>query len=196
MKLGIVILAAGVSSRLGRAKQLLKWKGITFLERAVQLAQTVDSSILTVVIGAREAEVLPHVKDLGIPFCHNPDWSTGMGSSVKTGINDLLLQKADLDAILILLSDQVLVDELDLKKILQAYHSSSKTIIAAKYKEVIGVPVLFDKTWFEPLQQLDGEKGAGALVRQNPSAAMTINMPNAAFDIDTEADYQCLLDRN
>ena len=79
--LGAVVLAAGASTRMGRPKALVRWRGRTFVEHAVQLAAVGEP--IVVVTGA---VVLPAACTAGATVVHNPDWRVGQMSSLQRGL--------------------------------------------------------------------------------------------------------------
>ena len=84
-----VILAAGLSSRLGRFKPLAALGGVTLIERAVNLFRSAGVRDITVVIGHRADELRPILADLRVKSADNPDYESGMFSSVRRGVESL-----------------------------------------------------------------------------------------------------------
>jgi len=87
---GIIILAAGSSSRLGQAKQNLVLKGKTLLQRAIETAVASVCEPVIVVLGANVEIIEPTIKNYDINIIQNPGWSEGMSSSIRAGISALL----------------------------------------------------------------------------------------------------------
>ena len=86
VKIPILLLAAGSSSRMGRPKQLLPWGKQTLIEHQIQtLLQT--GNPVNVVLGAHSESVIPVIKNMGSFIFFNPDWEQGMGSSIAAGID-------------------------------------------------------------------------------------------------------------
>ena len=80
-RVGIVILAAGGSQRMGRPKQPLPFEGRTLLRRAVETALGSDCRPVIVTIGAHKELIGPELQSLPVLVAHNPDWPQGMSSS-------------------------------------------------------------------------------------------------------------------
>lgn len=192
-KIGLVILAAGNSSRLGRAKQLLDWKGQSLLAHSLGQSSGLELSQRLVVYGARSVEIEPHLKQLEVPTAFNPDWSSGMGSSIRSGLQAILELQADLEAILFCLADQPLIGKHHFQSMLNVRQVHPGFIISASYKSTLGVPVIFPKVFFPALMALNEQAGAKKIIKKYRDQVIPFPCPEAAFDIDTEADYAHLL---
>src|SRR5690348_14778362 len=86
IKYGIIILAAGSSSRLGKPKQFLLYNKKTLLRNCVDAALQCRESFTVVVAGAVKNEMEEDLKDTGVVLCYNSEWETGMSSSIRAGI--------------------------------------------------------------------------------------------------------------
>ena len=80
-----VILAAGSSSRMGQPKQLLVWKGETLIRTIIAKVQAAGINTIYVVLGANADKVAANIADLPVQLIENPEWASGMGSSVVAG---------------------------------------------------------------------------------------------------------------
>jgi molybdenum cofactor cytidylyltransferase len=119
-----------------------------------------------------------------------------MSSSIRAGISMLLKTNSKLDAVIISLADQPLVSPQIFNQLIQSYQETQKVIIASKYNETTGVPALFSKALFPELMQLEGDKGAKALIQKYIDRGLILLIPEAAIDIDTPDDYKQLLLKN
>jgi molybdenum cofactor cytidylyltransferase len=191
MKLSILILAAGNSSRLGHPKQLVEFRGETLIERTIKTALIISEEIL-VVLGANsdliESQISPFSES--VKTIHNPDWQAGMGTSIRIGV-EVLAKKSD--TILILLSDQPFISQEFLQNLLQTFAESNNLIAASCYENELGVPMIFDKSIFPELLKLDGEKGAKSFLNKYRDTISIINFPEGNIDIDTPEDLEKLL---
>ncbi len=187
---GIIILAAGSSSRLGKPKQNLVYKGQTLLQRAVATAAASVCNPVIVVLGANEQVIKPTIESDNINIIHNPDWQEGMASSIGLGIN--ALQKIDpkADAVVLMLCDQPFVDTALLNGLVQK--RSAKGIVASGYNDTIGAPVLFDTAYFDELTLLKGQEGAKKLLLKYPDDVVIVPFQLGGIDIDTVEDYEKL----
>lgn len=194
-KVAGLILAAGASSRLGRAKQLLAYQGETLLDRTVGFFTALPLSDFCLVYGARRTELQPLLEEVPIRTVYNPDWSSGMGSSLRRGLQALLAAQPELGAVLIGLVDQPLVHAEHLSGLIALHRQHPQAIIAASYDDTLGVPVLFPRTFFGELLTQKGQAGAKKIIKKYTGQVIPFYCPEAAFDIDTPEDYQRLLSR-
>src|SRR5688572_5518024 len=106
MKVGVILLAAGSSTRMGQSKQLLSVGEEPMLTKMVKVSLRAGASPLIVVLGSGEKEHRDIIQDFPIEIVFNPDWSSGMGSSLKAGIHYLSDKFNDVDAAIVMVCDQ------------------------------------------------------------------------------------------
>ncbi len=188
--IAVVILAAGESSRMQQAKQLLPWGTSTLLGKAIKEALQSNSAQVYVVLGAKAETIQKQFNSTDVTWVLNKNWKRGMGSSISCAINYVVHLKKDYDAILIMLCDQPLIDADYINKMISTFRRSEKGIIATAYKNSSGVPVLFDKKYFEDLSNLEGNKGAKEIIAINSNAVISINPNGKEKDLDTMDEYQ------
>lgn len=187
-KVAQVVLAAGGSSRMGQAKQLLKIKDETMVRRAVQAARATGNRVV-VVTGAYGTEVYHELKDLaGLLFAYNPRWEEGMGRSVAIGVATANIQSTE--AYFITLADQPLIETRHLERYLEAYHKSPDSIIATAYAEGPGVPAIFPARLVNELLKLEGRGGAKRLILKEWNSLSLIDASPVTFDVDTPEDFE------
>ena len=191
-KTGLIILAAGESSRLGQPKQLLKFKDKTLIRRAVENALSSDCSPIILVLGANYPTIKNEISDLNCEVVFNENWQSGMSSSIKIGLLKLLDLSPDIQAVIISLADQPLIKSKHFDKITEVFSRTTKPIIASFYNEIAGVPALFAKEFFTDLLNLEGDKGAKAILKSHPESVETFYLPEAEIDIDTLEDFETL----
>ncbi len=191
--IGLILLAAGASTRMGKAKQLLDYQGESLLQRSAKAALEAELRARILVIGARREQIEAEAKDLPIPQVYNPDWETGMGSSVRTGLQKLLEDQPDLDAVLIMLCDQPFVNADLLNQMIAHFQASEFPILASAYEDTLGVPAIFARDFFEKLLNLGEKGGARKIIKQNLAEVQAFPFPQGAIDIDTPEDYEKLL---
>ncbi|MFL6602323.1 MAG: NTP transferase domain-containing protein [Steroidobacteraceae bacterium] len=180
-----IVLAAGASSRFGSAKQLVRVAGRPLLHAAVARAAEVAGTAVTVVLGARAAELTPLLKHSQSSIIINRDWREGMASSIRAGVARL---PPSCTAVLLTLVDQAAVTAEDLKRLVSAWRRQPEYIVAARYGTTTGVPAIFPRSTFPDLQSLRGDTGARALLQRNPDRLVRVPMASAAVDIDTPED--------
>jgi molybdenum cofactor cytidylyltransferase len=186
MRLGAVILAAGAATRMGSTKQLLQFRGRTLVEGAIFEAQQAGFVPVVVVLGARADEVGQAVARTSAETVVNHNWASGMGSSIKAGMAKI---PPDVEGVAILLSDQPFVTAEHLSQMALLFRSP---ILAARYAGTVGVPALFRREVFATLQQMPDDAGARDLLRGGDVAVEPFDLPEAATDIDTPADFAAL----
>jgi molybdenum cofactor cytidylyltransferase len=183
-----VILAAGAATRMGRVKQLLSYRGTTFLQHAIDQAVDAGLSPIVVVVGSHAGLVTGFIGSPRVNVVYNEAWQTGMGSSIAAGIRHL--HGFDVAGAAILVADQPLVTAQHLRA-MAALMQSSK-MVAAEFDGTLGVPAFFRREVFPLLESLPPEAGARHLLR-NSGEVTAYPLPEAAIDVDTPQDLSSLL---
>ena len=190
---GIVILAAGASTRLGEPKQQLLFQGKTLLQRALQTALDSGCAPVAVVLGANAEKLIPELAGKPVTVVQNPNWQEGMGSSIRAGLQELLRLKPELSEVIFMVCDQPFVEAGVLKRLVQAKQDGRSGIIASAYQGTVGTPVLFDQVYFPELLALQGQEGAKKIILKHQPQVTAITFEAGAIDIDTQEDYSALL---
>ena len=191
MKTGIIILAAGESSRLGYPKQIAKYKEKTLLQLAIDAANDADVDKRVLVLGANRDEIKKTFSGASIPNIPNPHYQKGMSSSIKVGL-EYMLKIDKPDQVIIMLCDQPFVDAKILNKLIATQKKESKGIIACSYSKTVGVPILFGSAYFKELMALTGDEGAKNIVLAHEDDLATVAFSKGKVDIDTEEDLRDL----
>jgi len=190
---GIILLAAGNSSRMGSPKQLLMYQGKTFLERIIDTASEIfDPNHIVLVLGARHYEISSVIKNKNIHIIINENWESGMASSIQSGMKALSGLFPEMEGCFISVCDQPYLTGDLFSKMLQLKETSEKEIVVAKYADTLGVPALFSKKYFKQLMELTGEQGAKKIIQQNMNDVESFEFEKGAVDIDTPSDYNHL----
>lgn len=192
LPIAAIILAAGSASRMGRLKQVLAYGDTTMVQHAVQQARIAGFDPLVVVVGAESRQVRASVAALPVEIAENPNWESGMGSSIVCGMKALAEGSSGVGAVAILLADQPLVTA---EHLLQMRRMLSHDCIgvAAKYKGNLGVPAIFARKMFPALKTLPPHSGAKQLLHEAAAEIASFPLPEAAADIDTPEDYARLI---
>jgi CTP:molybdopterin cytidylyltransferase MocA len=193
-----ILLAAGGGSRLGRPKALVEFRGRTLAERGVALLRDGGADPVLVVTGAVPVSVP------GARSVHNPDWATGMGSSLVTGLR-ILREPGDGDAFpagdgsgdadspdaaVIALADQPLVGPESVRRLITAYRAGASVAVAA-YDGKPRNPVLIGREhWPAVLETATGDTGARPFLRAHPELVTVVECGDTGSpdDVDTAAD--------
>jgi molybdenum cofactor cytidylyltransferase len=190
MNAGIIILAAGSSSRMGQSKQLLKWQDSTLLQHAVDTAFNSDAETVVVVLGANEEEHRKAVKSGAAKVISNPRWRTGMGSSLKEGLKSIA-EKPGVDSVIVMVCDQPYVTAEHLKELWVKFNQSKAKAVASAYAGTYGVPALFSPALYDSVLALADDQGAKTILQQlQPTEVKSITLKNGEKDLDTYEDYQ------
>jgi molybdenum cofactor cytidylyltransferase len=192
-KTGIVILAAGNSSRLGRPKQLLPFRGKTLIAHVVTEALAADLAPLVVVTGAYQAEICNALKGQTAEIVHNPHWKTGMASGIMVGLLAALDIDLHLQGVMVAVCDQPYIFAELFRSMLKEQSVSGKGMIACTYGGTSGTPVLFGERYFTELSALSGDGGAKRLLKRFADDVATVPFPKGEIDIDTAEDFEQLI---
>jgi nicotine blue oxidoreductase len=178
-----VLLAAGEGSRLGQPKALVEVDGQTLAERGANMLRAGGAAPVLVVTGAAPLE-LP-----GVQTVHNPQWRTGMGSSLRAALQ-ALRESDQAAAAVVALADQPLVGAEAVARLITAYHGGAGVAVAA-YQGKPRNPVLVAREhWPEVIAMATGDQGARAFLRARPDLVTLVECGDTGSpdDIDTAAD--------
>ncbi|MBD1892770.1 nucleotidyltransferase family protein [Coleofasciculus sp. FACHB-SPT9] len=187
---GLIILAAGASTRMGTPKQLLMYQGRSFLRHTAEVAIASLCQPIVVVLGADAERMKPEVNLLPVQIVENPQWAEGMSSSIRVGIEALSNLNQNIEAVAIALCDQPFISSQLLNQIVEAYQVTRRPIIASEYAGSLGVPALFSRALFPELTSLKTTEGAKKIIKKYSPEVFRIPFPEGAIDIDTPKDYQ------
>lgn len=192
--IGVVILAAGSSRRLGRSKQLLQFRDKTLLQHMTDMIIPFEFSSSVLVLGAYADKIREATELASVSVVHNEHWSEGIASSIRLGVEASIKQNPSLDSILFLLSDQPYVTSGLIRKIINRHEQGNQRITACRYKQNIGVPAIFGKHFFQQLMELTGDVGAKKIMLRNRDQIDEVAFEKGLYDIDTTRDYEQLQD--
>ena len=196
MKPTIILLAAGASTRMGQSKQLLKIEGESLLARTADIALQSEAQSVVIVLGANEENHRSAIHDLKVDVITNPDWKSGVGSSLKTGLEYTLKHFPQTEGVIILVCDQPYLTSGHLKELAAQYETSRKPIIASHYSGVVGVPAFFHKQMFPKLRALLADQGAKKIILQHLDETVRVEFLEGAVDLDTPEDYEAFVRGN
>jgi molybdenum cofactor cytidylyltransferase len=180
-----VILAAGGSKRLGQPKQLCEWEGKPLICHAIETSLAICAADVIVVTGANAIEVEASIKSYPVRIAQNCNWEAGMSASLRIGIEQL--SDAQISGVLVMLCDQPLVKADDIMRLVTAWQKLPGEPAASEYAGVKRVPAIFPQHSLSALRELQGDIGARTLLDGYP-AVSSVEMPSAAFDVDTVED--------
>jgi molybdenum cofactor cytidylyltransferase len=183
-----LVLGAGASTRLGRPKQLLPYRGVTLLEWVVgQARRAAAIDEVVVVLGRAANEIRSRADFGGAKVVENPVFGEGCSSSYRAGVGAL---EPNSDAVMILLGDQPGVGPEIIDRIAEAFRLGTSQIVLASYRGRKGHPMVFAKSMFDKLVALHGDKAAWKLVDADPDSVGVVEL-DLPFpeDINTREDF-------
>jgi molybdenum cofactor cytidylyltransferase len=190
--IGAVILAAGVSKRLGTSKQVLDFRGEPLVKRAVSAASQAGCSPVVVVIGANPEATRQALRELNVREVENRQWESGLSSSIRTGVAAIIETNPKANAVVLMLCDQPFVTPEVIGKLMNVHRETGRSIIASGYGNTFGVPALFDESHYGELMALEGGAGAKQIIQKHLVDAHLVNFPEGAIDVDTPEDLERL----
>ena len=181
-----LILAAGQSRRMGKINKLL-----VEIDGGVMVARTADAVLaanvdpVIVVLGHEGDEVRAALGDRPVGYTDNPDYATGLASSLKTGIAAL---PDDIDGVVVCLGDMPRVTPSHLNALIDAFEPvEGRGICVPTFNGKRGNPVLWDRRYFEDMDDVAGDVGARHLIGAHQDAVFEVEMPDGGvlLDLDT-----------
>jgi nicotine blue oxidoreductase len=186
-----VVLAAGAGSRLGQPKALVRLGGELLLDRAVRTLRAAGCDPVVVVLGASAPEALASADHTAFEPVTNPDWPTGMGSSLRAGLQAV---SGRADAAILSLVDQPGMTIATVQRLLASWCADGRAAVAT-YDGAPRNPVLLPATtWADAAGSAVGDRGARAWLRAHPGEVSEVPCDDvgSADDIDTAADLRRL----
>jgi CTP:molybdopterin cytidylyltransferase MocA len=189
-----VLLAAGEGSRFGQPKALVELNGQTLAERGVGLLRAGGADPILVVSGAVPLELD------GTLTVDNPQWRTGMGSSLRAALQALTEARRgpdigpemgpDIGAVVVALADQPLVGAEAVARLLAAYRGGASVVVAAYDGQPRNPVLLAREHWPEVIATATGDQGARTFLRTRPELVTLVECGDTGRpdDIDTPAD--------
>jgi molybdenum cofactor cytidylyltransferase len=184
-----LVLAAGGSSRLGRAKQLLPYGGITLLDAVLDTARGCRFDQLLVALGGAADQVRETVDLAGAEIVLNPGFAQGCSSSIAAAMDSL---DPRCDVLVLLLGDQPGVTPATVARLLAG--RGDAPLAVCRYADGRGHPFAFARPVFSELSTLHGDKAVWKLLDRRAGDVADVNVPGPVpRDVDTWADYEAVL---
>lgn len=183
-----VILAAGKASRMregGAHKLLAEFDGEPLVRRTAKTALAADASSVIVVTGHRRSEIMAALSGLDVTAVENPDYASGMASSLISGFSARAAR--DADGVLVMLADMPGVKSDDLNLLIAAFRSASgRAIVRAVSRGKRGNPVILPKSLADAVMRLEGDIGARHIIETSGLPIIDTDIGDAAhLDVDT-----------
>lgn len=187
---GAVILGAGRSQRMGVPKLSLPWGRTTVIEHIVSILKTAEVSPIVLVTGGARAELQDLLRDAGISFAHNPEYTnTQMLETLQIGLREI---PAEVSACLIVLGDQPQIEYQIVEKLLREYRRGKGDIVVPSYNMKRGHPWLVGKDLWEEIEALRSPQTLKDFLAEFSSSIhyVEVNSNSVLLDLDTPEDYQ------
>jgi molybdenum cofactor cytidylyltransferase len=203
-----IILAAGQATRFGAPKQLLDWKGESFVRVVAKTALQVGLSPVVVVTGAYAEPVENTVKDLNVLIIKNEEWERGQASSIQAGIHAITAapiatgvdgtsrlapRRVNIGGAIFLLADQPQLTTSVLRALVDKHAEGLYPIVAPMVMDQRANPVLFDRATFPDLLALEGDVGGRAVFHKHRVEYLPWHDDRLLLDVDTPEMYQRLI---
>ena len=181
---------------MGQPKQLLKHNEANLIQHAVDEALAAGAQKVMVVLGSDGEKISGCINKSRVTILHNESWQEGIASSIRAGVEQAKLQTPAVNAVILMVCDQPYVSAPLLKNLVAQHIETGKPIVAAQYKDTLGTPVLFHKTFFPELLKLRGDTGAKNIVLEHKEQVQPVRFPLGYIDIDNMDDYKMLVKKN
>jgi molybdenum cofactor cytidylyltransferase len=190
-RVSAVILAAGTSSRMGTAKQLLPLGKNTVLTQTIDNVRQAAVDEIILVLGASAETIRQQLPPSPGKVVVNQAYAQGMASSLREGLSAVDEQS---NAALIILGDQPFIRPQTLDQILAEYRRSGAQIVIPSYQGNRGNPVLLDRSVFSEVMALQGDVGCRAIFCNHVQGILKVEVEDQGvlLDIDDPDDYQRL----
>jgi molybdenum cofactor cytidylyltransferase len=189
-------LAAGLSTRFGRNKLLEKIDGSIMIERVVKSAASSKADEVIVVLGHEAQRVKEALKNFECRFVFNEDFKKGQSSSVKVGVKSVM---GYADAVMVLPGDVALITSKPINMVIKEYETSRSPIVVASYQGISGHPILFDRSLFNEIMEINEETmGLKAVVNRHRDVIKKVEVGSdeVLIDIDAEEDFKRYISRS
>jgi CTP:molybdopterin cytidylyltransferase MocA len=196
LRIGAVLLAAGVGRRMGGvAKSLITLQGVPLINRQLIALSGAGVDEVVVVTGHAREAVEAAVASFPVTLAHNADFQSGQQGSVRVGLNAL---GPKFDAVLVLLADQPLIGAADLTELIAAFKKRKHgEVVVPMVQGQRGNPIVLSEVAREQIMASGTNLGCRNLIERNPELVCTHETANTRFvtDLDTPEDVAALAQR-
>ena len=191
-RLAAVIPAAGLSSRMGRNKLLLNFRGRPLVRHAVETVLAAGIKEVLVVLGHEAEKVKVALADLPVQLIENRDYQLGLSTSVRAGVKAV---PDNFEGIMVYLADQPWVEPADLEHLIAAFETAGgmgKSIVVPFYHGIRGNPVILAAKHREEILEISGDVGCKRVIQKRADQVLSVEMLNdhVIRDIDSPQDYE------
>lgn len=189
-----ILLAAGVSRRMGQMKQLLPFGNSNVIRAAIKNLQHTEITELIVVLGHQAELIADNIADLPVKIVLNKNYLTGMTSSVQAGLRAL---SPETKATLLALVDQPHIPIIVIDQLLDTYRQTQALVIKPQFQGQSGHPILIDTKLKDEILALPDDCGLNKVIKAHAAETIKIAVATGSIleDMDTPEDYQRIVDR-
>jgi len=186
-----IVPAAGLSSRMGQNKLLLRFGKQTLIENAVDVLLAAGVDQIVVVLGHEADRVRHQLEGKNVIFVHNAEYREGLSTSVRAGMAAV---PAGSDAIMVYLADQPLIEPHEIGRLIQAFWDAKragKSIVVPFFGSHWGNPVILDASYRAMVLDISGDIGCRRIIKKHPEAVFAVQMEtdHVIRDVDTPEDF-------
>ena len=188
--ISVIILAAGMSRRMGQPKMLLPWGKVTVIEQVISVFMNAGPGDILVVTGGHREQIEEVISKHPVRIIHNEAYANGeMLSSLQCGLR---ASKPQVEAALIALGDQPQVQEGSVQKVCDAFHETKSNIVVPSYQMRRGHPWLAARPVWDELLAMESPHSPRDFLNAHKDEIHYVNVDNASIlaDLDTPEDYQ------
>jgi CTP:molybdopterin cytidylyltransferase MocA len=187
--LGAIVLAAGASTRMGRPKASIRWRGATFVEHATMRARAAGCNPIVIVSGAVELAAVSDAIEV-----HNARWPEGQLSSLQAGVRAVLARAPTIGGCLIFTVDRPAVQQATVDALVAAWRSEPKGLWQPRHRGRSGHPMLYPADLLPALLALAPDSSARELVRSEPVRTrrrmLDVDDAGVVLNVDTPEDLR------
>ncbi len=192
-----IVLAAGLSRRMGRPKMFLPWGRTTVIQHVVEVLESVGLRRILVVSGGHHKEMEMVLEDSRAELVFNPDYnSTEMLVSFQTGLSHILmdniLENRKVNVALVVLGDQPQIEAQVVQSILDVYKITTEEIIVPSFQNRRGHPWLVSRTLWPDILNIPADQSLRSFLNRYNEAIhyLECNHPSILKDLDTLQDWE------
>lgn len=187
-RVAAIVLAAGRSSRLGTPKQLLEIGSKTLLRRTVETTLASQVGLVVVSLEKDATAFVGTLHDLNWKRAEVKNPQLGQSESIRAGLE--IVAQHHFDAVLITPCDLPLLSSEHLNALITEYRQEQWQIVASRYLEILGAPMLIDRSLWPDLRKLRGDTGARKLLSLYGYTTTFMDWNEGQYDLDTPQDVE------
>ncbi|NLY20088.1 MAG: nucleotidyltransferase family protein [Tissierellia bacterium] len=187
MSISAIIMASGMSERMGEDKLKLLYKGKPIFQYVVDIVKDLD--FVDKIIVTNDEEITKYSVDNGLRAIKNDNFRVGKSESIKIGVKN---SSKDTSGYMFFVSDQPLLSKKTVIQLINCFEQNNDKIVYPLFNGKKGTPTIFPIKHKESFFELKGNQGGLILIDADNSISVRIDTEEEHFDIDTKEDYKKL----